>query len=228
MDSTKLSAIAAVIAAVSAMLALFLGQGLFRSDGWKSKKQKVAAIVFAIVFIVSIGLLLIWSGILPFNPKTETESSAKKTFSPGLHSYEFVQNNCTWQKAQAEAIARGGHLACFETREEYEYVLKRMKEAAPDLYYVRIGARRESNGTEYYWVDQDNQFYGSCINSSDSWCSSLWNKGDPTFTWKGTEEECCVISYDWDEKKWELNDIAYKVSPDLNQDMIGYIIEYEP
>ena len=33
---------------------------------------------------------------------------------------------------------------------------------------------------------------------------------------------------DWDEKKWELNDIAYKVSPDLNQDMIGYIIEYEP
>ena len=163
------------------------------------------------------------------NPEhTLAETPAWKAPEPGIHKYEYVKDNCTWEEARENAVERGGHLACFETWEEYEYVLKDIAEKAPNLSYLRIGARRDPDGTEYYWVDQNNQFFGECLNSAQSWCVPVWADGDPTFSWKGSVEDRCIISYNWDLRKWVLNDIGNEVVQSLNQDMIGYIIEYEP
>ena len=156
-----------------------------------------------------------------------TTEAVKEAYKPGIHSYEFIQDNCTWKEAQEKAAARGGHLVCFETSEEFDYVIKRMEKDAPGLYYMRIGARRNSKGTEYFWVDKTDSFYGECLNDPDSWCSSIWDSGEPTITWKGSAEDCCVVRYNWNLKKWTMIDVGNKVAESLNQDIVGFIVEYE-
>ena len=66
------------------------------------------------------------------------------------HRYAFVVDGCSWTEAQRKAIEAGGQLACFETREEYELVLRELDNDENKKIEYRIGARRETDGTDYY------------------------------------------------------------------------------
>ena len=147
--------------------------------------------------------------------------------TPGIHSYEFVQDTCSWHEAQKLALKKGGHLACFETAEEYAYLLTLLPEQSP-LCYFRIGARRDLEDTAYHWTDGDDRLFGETLNAQDAWCSDVWREGEPNITWKDTIEAYVVLCYNWDHQCWEWIDVADETSASLNAETVGYIIEYEP
>ena len=151
----------------------------------------------------------------------------ESAFTAGIHKYEFVKDACSWLEAQQKAKQLGGHLVCFETREEYDYVLEMLKAEASDLTYLRIGTRRKAESTEYYWVDQNSRNYGPCLNTAEIWCKDIWFTGEPTIEWEGTPEEYGVLSYNWDKKQWGWNDTADAISESFNPEIVGFIVEFE-
>lgn len=172
----------------------------------------------------------------PVTTETPTSEPAPSTtlpvpvpvWEPGIHSYEFVQSTCDWDEAWAAAREKGGHLVTFETEEEYRHVLELRGKKAPDLWYLRIGARRDDDQEAYYWRDGVCGPYGVRLDSEEAWCLSEWASGEPSLEWNGETETRCVLRYNWDRKAWELNDAGNEVSDSLNPDIVGYIIEYEP
>lgn len=245
MDTRQLSEIASIVSAVIAVLTFLFGSGVInrdKNDKPSYRKNNIAIVISVIAAIISIVCLMIMLSI-----NTENTDPTKHTLSTvnlsasipsetvpsvsfpqhGIHDYDYIQDNCSWRDAQDKAVEMGGHLVCFETKSEYEHVLKELEEQKPYLYYMRIGARRDKNSTEYYWVDQFDRLFDKCINSNSSWCKDIWKKGEPSITWTGETEAFCVISYDWDLREWILNDIPNEVQESLNQDMIGFIVEYE-
>lgn len=159
---------------------------------------------------------------------TQAETAALDSPKPEIHTYEFIRDNCTWEEAQRKAVELGGHLACFETKEEAEYVLLLMDETKQELCYMRVGARRELDGTAYYWVDRNNQFYGEQINAPDSWCATFWGDGEPSYSWNDNPETCCMVLYNSNLQKWILNDINNTISDGIDPETVGFIVEYEP
>ena len=200
-------------------------------------------IVFAAVLVVALLGALVFGGITLLGKKSgnrtndaaasgdtgkqqETASSVKAP-EPGIHTYEFVQSTCTWHEARQRAADSGGHLVCFETPEEYAYVLGLLEEQAP-LCYFRIGARRDLEGTKYYWTDGADELFGQALNDDSAWCAAVWKEGEPNITWKDTVEAYVVLRYNWDTSAWDWIDVADAPSEGLNPETVGYIVEYEP
>ncbi len=201
----------------------------------KTHGRNPMMIVFAAVLIVALLGALVFGAITLLGKKSGdgsgknggSQAAAEKAPVPGIHSYEFVQDDCTWHEAQKKAVEKGGHLVCFETREEYEYVLGKLPKV-PVLCYFRIGARRNLDATEYRWVDGSDAFFGEVLNSEDAWNADVWKEGEPNLTWSGVSEAYCVLRYDWDELTWNWVDAPDEVSESLDPETVGYIIEYEP
>ncbi len=160
-------------------------------------------------------------------PSGSDSQAMPKPPAPGIHTYELVQGTCTWHEAQRAAAEKGGHLVCFETREEYEHVLGLLQQDAT-LFYCRIGARRDLDSTEYRWVDQADATFGEVLNSEAAWCRDCWREGEPNITWKDTIEAYVVLRFNWDTNAWDWIDIPDEVSDGLKPEIVGYIVEYEP
>ena len=45
------------------------------------------------------------------------------------HSYRLVVSDCTWQQAFQNAAAAGGHLATFETADEFNAIITQITQA---------------------------------------------------------------------------------------------------
>ena len=106
-------------------------------------------------------------------------------------------------------------------------MLSLLEQMDTQLCYLRVGARRDEGAQAYQWRDAGDLPYGPVLNTDDVWCAPLWMSGEPSFSWKGTEEICCVVEYDWDNQIWVWNDTPNEVSDALNPDTVGYIIEFE-
>ena len=164
--------------------------------------------------------------IVEYEEPPEEEKEEADPFEPGIHTYAFIQGTCSWNAARQDAIDRGGHLVCFETEEEYLYVLS-LLEKEPDLCYLRIGARRDPDSEDYHWRDLNDRPYGPKLNSEDAWCSDTWHPGEPNLVWRGSEEAYCTLQYDWTTLVWGFNDIGNEVSSSLTPKTVGYIVEFE-
>lgn len=155
--------------------------------------------------------------------------------SVGTHNYEIIMSNGTWQDAFNECIERGGYLARIDSAEEYDKVVSMIKSAGnPSETHYYLGGRRDSDGTEYYWVDTDNEFTGELLNSADSWTSGYWFKGEPSFKDAGTGQyngiEEAYLNLFCVNGVWYLNDGSgdfYGNYTSLLSGKIGYVMEYE-
>lgn len=145
----------------------------------------------------------------------------------GIHRYEYVVKDCTWEEAFYEAIAKGGHLAHINSEEEYAYILQEIETLELKKVHFYLGGRRDSDGSAYYWVNNDNELYGEPLNdNNDVWCADAWLEGEPSF-WDGdSEEKYLNIFYYRTEDRWIWNDVSGEVI-DIYSNMIGYIVEYE-
>ena len=159
------------------------------------------------------------------DPAEENSNPVPVETAEPEHRYALVVDGCSWTEAQNKAIEAGGWLACFETQEEYELVLRELNSGGNKDIEYRIGARRELGGTKYYWVDGADRMYGECLNDDGSYAAKLWASGEPSYHWQESSEEYLAIYYDEDLKAWVWSDVADAV---YGQDMTkyGYIIEY--
>jgi len=163
---------------------------------------------------------------------TETSKAADaveaRTVSSLTSTYEVIVGNYSWTTALSECINKGGHLATLDSPEEYDKVtamLDNNENWKGKVFF--IGGRRDRAGNLYYWVDKNNQFYGSALNDPSTWIYSYWPADEPSFSDNGVEElVCSIFKY---QGSWIINDEPDNMlttAPEYSG-IIGYICEYE-
>lgn len=145
----------------------------------------------------------------------------------GIHSYEFVLRDCTWQEAFEDAAQQGGYLVNINSQEEWDYLLSEISARGMDKDVFYVGGARLSEDHEYRWADANGDLYGELLNGNgESWCSSQWMAGEPSFQDGDTPETYMNIFYYSGENRWVLNDCPNDITP-YYSGKTAYIIEYE-
>lgn len=157
------------------------------------------------------------------------EATAPQTAADdtGIHFYEMVVADVTWDQAFQDCIDRGGYLVRINTEEEFNYLTDLLEKGGHESIHFYIGGRRDSGGTEYRWVDSGNNFMGDVLNSSSSWTDGHWMANEPSFKDGDVQEDVlCLFKY---EGAWRLNDVPNDTLATVSyySGKIGYICEYE-
>ena len=157
----------------------------------------------------------------------ETAAPQTAADDTGIHFYEMVVADVTWDQAYSDCINRGGYLVRINTEEEFNYLTDLLEKSGYEDIHFFIGGRRDSGGTEYRWVDTSNSFMGDMLNSSSSWTDGHWMANEPSFKDGDVEETVlCLFKY---EGAWRLNDVPNDTLAAVSyySGKIGYICEYE-
>ena len=183
--------------------------------------------------IVAGGSLYADNGSVVFRIENLISGEAKED-DPGVHNYQVVVEDCTWQEALRRSLDQGGHLLRLNSPEEYEYIAGMLSDGGYTNIHFYLGGRRDDSGREYYWVDENNQFMGECLNSGQNWCAPYWFDNEPSFQDTGSDASGAitedVMNLFYVSGTWYLNDSASDLAgmyPDLLSGKVGYIIEFE-
>lgn len=151
---------------------------------------------------------------------------------PGIHRYQIVVADCSWEEALYRSQEQGGYLARISSAEEYQYITNMLNDYTNIHFY--LGGRRDDTGSDYYWVNKENEFMGECLNSSDSFCMPYWYSGEPSYNDTGSEATGMitedVMNLFYVSGTWYLNDSSGNLAqdyPELLSGKVGYIIEFE-
>ena len=148
----------------------------------------------------------------------------------GIHRYEIIVADRSWNQAKADAESKGGHLVTFETDEEFRHVVDLISKSGNskvDQYWV--GGTRSKDDTKYYWC-YENGAFGNEVLNQDSKYASYWLAGEPTFrddSVNADEQYMDILNMGSDGWKWNdaPDDLIMYVS--YFSGKIGYIVEYE-
>ena len=148
----------------------------------------------------------------------------------GIHKYEIIIKDLKWTEAFQDCINKGGYLLHLNSDEERAHVLEQIKKEGYDSVYFYIGASRNEDSQNYYWVNSDAKHFGKALNNNPDYADQ-WLYGEPSFqdTDFGTGEYFLDMLNHPDEGKWYFNDISDDglYSFLKGKKRIGYICEYE-
>lgn len=147
----------------------------------------------------------------------------------GIHTYSYIVDDCSWSQAFVKAKNMGGYLAHINSAEEYEYILDEIEALGLENIQFRIGGRRDLDGDSYYWVNENNEFYGEKLNDSSYWAYQVWMRNEPSFVDGEIQENCMDIYYYSKESRWGWNDVPDDIieNAPFFSGRIGYIVEYD-
>ncbi len=125
------------------------------------------------------------------------------------HTYEFIDEDTTWEEARNACIRHGGHLATVTSAMEQEYLEKMFiningNERGPWFGSYSEGAYG-GDKNDWSWV------------TGEKWNYTNWAEGEPSNA-EGTE----WFTHFWTDMKW--NDIS---NEDTRSSQKGYICEYD-
>lgn len=147
-------------------------------------------------------------------PTPTPEPTPTPTPEPKVSTYEVVVSNASWESAEADAEAKGGHLAVIDDAEEFQRVTALAAEQG--ARYVWIGLYRTDSG-ELAWVHSTESGYYN------------WAEGEPSVhDTNGAAENYVLLSNQ--NGTWYYNDcIADPAAsyPRFYSGQIAYVIEYE-
>ena len=151
-----------------------------------------------------------------------------------IHRYEVIVADCTWEEAYQNCLSMGGYLARINSKEEFDYITKKVVEKEKDYskkqYYV--GMRRDVNSDAYYLINENNELVGDRLdNGYTSWANSLWLSKEPSYYDSTLKiEETCVSIFKYKEtNKWVMNDIPSNLVVQVlsYKGKLGYICEFD-
>ena len=182
------------------------------------KKEALGKICMLLIFSLIIGLVGCGSEeAAPSDPGPAEETMATGTGVAGErytaefngHTYQFIDEDTTWEEARKMCIARGGHLATVTSAEEQKYL---------------EGLFNNINGSErgpWFGAYSDGAYGGDkndwCWVTGEKWNYTNWADGEPSNA-EGTE----WFNHFWYDMKW--NDIS---NDDNRDSQKGYICEYD-
>ncbi|XME04132.1 protein kinase domain-containing protein [Lachnospiraceae bacterium C1.1] len=161
--------------------------------------------------------------------KEDEEEKEEHKDDEGIHRYEYVVADITWKEAFEQSLLRGGYLAHLNTDEETAYVLDEINKKGLKNKCFFIGAARKDGTEEYYWLDEDGEPFGECLNTSSEY-KSYWLEGEPSFSGDNGPENYLEMIYRKSEDKWYFNDIPndiVAVNSKVWAGKVAYIIEYD-
>lgn len=184
----------------------------------------ICAVVLAVLILRSLG---VFGNATPTPTPTPTpeptaeatptptpEPTPTPTPTPKVSTYEIVVSNASWEAAEADAEAKGGHLAVIDDAEELQRVTALADEQG--VRYVWIGLYRTESG-ELAWVHSTESGYYN------------WAEGEPSVhDTNGAAENYVLLSNQ--NGTWYYNDcIADPAAsyPRFYSGQIAYVIEYE-
>jgi hypothetical protein len=156
---------------------------------------------------------------------TTTEEETTTETTTGESRYEIYKADVSWSGAQSDCISRGGHLVTFDTEEEYNKVLSLISGYGTKVTFY-IGASRDANGSEYYWVNKNLEMYGDSLNGSSHWLS-----GEPSLydSYSGASENVACLLYTSKVGNWVWNDIPddFLTYAAYKKGNVAYICEFD-
>lgn len=147
-------------------------------------------------------------------PTPTPEPTPTPTPEPKVSTYEVIVADVSWEAAEADAEAKGGHLAVIDDAEEFQRVTALAAEQG--VRYAWIGLYRTESG-ELAWVHSTESGYYN------------WAEGEPSVhDTNGAAENYVLLSNQ--NGTWYYNDcIADPAAsyPRFYSGQIAYIVEYE-
>lgn len=155
-------------------------------------------------------------------PKDEPEKAAD-------HRYAYHLSDSSWSEAMESAQKEGGYLANINSQEELDQILSDLEELGYQDKRFYLGGRRDLQGNDFFWVNENNQFVGESISGSDYWAKDIWFAGEPSLTYEAFDETCMSLQYDEENGRWGWNDVADDIllANPSRQGQIGYIVEFD-
>ena len=153
----------------------------------------------------------------------------------GIHFYEIVMADVTWNESFEDSISKGGYLIQLNSREEYDYIVAMLEEqqmSSLSAVHFYLGGCRVADGTDYYWTNERYERYGDAVNSPASWYADIWYKGEPSYNdvmEDGTSIPETCLNLFCVSGTWYLNDASTELAqkyPDYLTGKVGYIVEY--
>ncbi len=145
----------------------------------------------------------------------------------GIHRYEVILKDVTWDEAMEDCKARGGYLARINTTDEKYHIEEMLRKNKQDKLVLWLGGRLNPEDGHYHWFDGESYTQPSL--DTDKYYQFCWLSGEPSF--KGTDAEgnevdenyMCMFQV---KGMWEWNDAPADISP-YYEGKIAYICEYD-
>ncbi len=147
----------------------------------------------------------------------------------GIHEYELVIKDITWNEALKECESMGGYMLHINSQEEFDAVTKLLNEKGY-TGIVYLGGMRQLTSKEYYWVD------GAFVPTSDEILNKddmlkYWLPGEPSYAdvsenYSVDEQYMCMLHRK--ESGWVWNDIpddVLSLAPNYYKGRLAFICE---
>ncbi|MCR5272891.1 MAG: zinc-ribbon domain-containing protein [Lachnospiraceae bacterium] len=167
--------------------------------------------------------------------ESDSEETVTSEYTEGVHNYQLVVSDASWEDAFNECYKKGGYLACIETEEEFEAISNLIKSQNMTGYTFWIGACRDSDSEEYHWVYPGGAKSGEILQEGNT--KAHWLTGEPSLegdydysNMTTTLEETCVdLIYRSKEDVFCYNDVYNNVTyyAEYLKGSMAYIMEYE-
>lgn len=159
----------------------------------------------------------------------DSEETDKQSSEEGIHTYEVITADMTWNEAYNDCIKRGGYLARINSREEWNAIIAQIQASNTEACYFYVSGTRNDGGSSYYWKNENGELYGEPLNSSAFWGNDLWLENEPSFQDGDVTEDAMAILYMKSANRWVLNDVANNPleTESYLSGKIAYICEYE-
>ena len=165
--------------------------------------------------------------------KTKEEFELSSEESDGIHRYELIAEDVTWEEAFEDCINRGGYLVHINSEDEFIAITNQIREEQKTNYTFWLGAMYEYTSDAFYWVDENGEYASEKVSNNDKY-ASYWLPGEPSiygtyYNEDGEElllhEDYISMIYRQSEDRFYWNDI--QEVPDYLSGKIGYICEYD-
>jgi uncharacterized Zn finger protein (UPF0148 family) len=157
-------------------------------------------------------------------------ASAQSADENGIHRYEVVTADVSWDQAWSDALQKGGYLCRISSEEEYQAVVNAINSSNTRATNIFLGGRDDVNQV-YHWLNRDGTFMQGDV-ATDAWAVSHWYPGEPSH--QDTADGKTIVEDRIDLIKvknvWYLNDTTsdpIEAYPGTLSGKIGYVIEYD-